>query len=228
MNKIRLNSDIIYNAIHFNMIDEDKIVIMYNINNEIIINLFLKNEKLDDIYRIINIYYPTLQNIQLKYYNKENNIYFNLPKNDELIKNYLIKNSKPVLDYPERIVYEVVIDEDTKIINKNIVYDKIKEYIMNENKIVIIYSKCCGYHFAHFFIENEELKRIYDIINLYYPNYPNIKLKYKNANNDWIELPNNEDKIKNYLLNNSVSVLKNPENITYQILVENICTENHN
>ena len=39
-------------------------------------------------------------------------------------------------------------------LNNNIVEDCISRYNSNEQNTIIIFSKCCGYHFSHFFLNN--------------------------------------------------------------------------
>jgi len=70
--------------------------------------LFLENEKIKDMYAKIRYYYETVPNIKLYYYDR-NQEKKELIQMEEKIKTFFIRNSKPVLDYPEKIYYQVII-----------------------------------------------------------------------------------------------------------------------
>jgi hypothetical protein len=70
--------------------------------------LFLENEKIKDLYTRIKYYYETVPNIKLYYYDR-NQEKKELVQMEEKIKTFFIRNSKPVLDYPHKIYYQVII-----------------------------------------------------------------------------------------------------------------------
>jgi hypothetical protein len=108
-------------------------------------------------------------------------------------------------------------------LNNNIVEDCISRYNSNEQNTIIIFSKCCGYHFSHFFLNNMVLKDLYYVVNLYYENVNNIKLYYINQDSNKVELPMTENKIKTFFIRNSKPSLPYPGQIVYQVIIGGLC-----